>query len=184
MRRRFTRIIVFAILIIGLGVGYNFISNLFSGDGKDSPEEALPQDASYVWIEGPKSKKEQRFFFLSNGNYFGTQIVTENFKGWSTGQSTASPLVKAIEENTINAAFSDSKILFGLIKPNGKVKVTVNEQVTKRIPFNTLSKEAIKNYNVQGYEIWYIDLSELAQPKKYRIQVLDENNSLINELLI
>lgn len=183
MRKRFNRIIIFVIIVIALAVGYNFVSVHFTGEGKDSPEQALPVDAKYEWIEGPKSNKEERYFFLSNGNYFGTEAVTKNFKGWSSGPGTSSLIPKPLEENKINAAYSDGEILFGLIKPNGEVRVTVNDQTTERIPLNTLSKEEVELYDVEGYEIWYIDLSKLDS-KNYLIQVLDKSNSIVNELSI
>ncbi|MFC7686942.1 hypothetical protein [Ureibacillus sp. GCM10028918] len=178
------RILVFIIIIVGLGVGYNFFLVHFSGEGKATPEEALQQDGNYEWVEGPNSEKEQRYFFLSDGNYFGTEVVTKNFKGWSSGVGTTSPLPKALEDNVINVAYSDSKILFGMIKPDGEVKVTVNNYSTKRIPLTSFSNEVLEKYNVEGYEIWYIELSRLQDPKNYLIQVLDENDSLINELSI
>ena len=184
MRGRFIRIIIFISLVILLGAGYKFISVHFAGDGKGSPEEALPQDDKYEWIAGPKSEKEQRYFFLLNSNKFGTQVVIENLKGWSQGVRSSSPLPKSLEENTINAAISDSEILFGLIKPSREVEVTVNGQPTKRIPLNSLSKEVSEKYNVEGYEIWYIDLSKLNDSNNYLIKVLDENNSILDELSI
>ena len=185
MRSRFTRIIIFVVIVIGLGVGYNFFYHHFSGEGKDSPVLALPTDAQYEWIEGPKNEKEVRYFFLSNGNYFGTEVVSENFKGWRIeGPGSSSKLPNPLEENKIMAANSDGEILFGLIKPNGEVKVTVNDQTAERIPLANLSKEAVGLYRVEGYEIWYIDLSELEDSKNYLIQILDENNSLVNELSI
>lgn len=185
MRRRFTRIIAFVAFVILLGTGYHFISVNFSGAGKDSPVEALPADAAYEWIEGPKSEKEQHYFFLSNGNYFGTAVVTENFKGWDLGGTrTSTRLPKQLDSNEINAAYSDGEILFGLLKPDGEVRVTVNKEIAGRIPLTSISKEAVELYNVEGYEIWYIDLAKLDDSKNYLIQLLDENNSLINELSI
>lgn len=184
MRKRFTRIFIFAIFVIGLGVGYNLFLVHFSGEGKATPEEALPDNENYQWIEGPKSEKEQRYFFLTKEGYFGTDLVTNNFKGWSSGVDISTPLPKPLEDNVINGAYSDSKILFGLIKPNGEVKVTVNKHSTKRIPLNSLSEEVEKKYNVEGYEIWYIDLAKINHPKNFLIQVLDENDSLMNELSI
>lgn len=75
MRNRLTRILLFAGLVIVLAFIFNISLTAFTGDGKDTPEEALPTDANYEWIEGPKSDKEQRYFFLSNGQYFGTGYV-------------------------------------------------------------------------------------------------------------
>ncbi|MCM3388373.1 hypothetical protein [Ureibacillus chungkukjangi] len=184
VRGRFTRVLIFTVIVIGLAVGYNFVSVHFSGDGKSSPEEALPQDSNYEWIEGPRSEKEVRYFFLYNSGNFGTQVVTKNFKGWSLGSRTSSPLPKVLDENKIATAYSDSEVLFGLIKPGGEVEVTVNGKGTKRIPLTSLSKEVLDRLNVAGYEIWYIDLSELTDSKKFLIKVLDENNSLLNELSI
>lgn len=184
MRKRIIRILVFAFILICLGVGYNLYSVHFSGDGKATPEEALPQDARFEWVEGPKSEKEHRYFFLSSDNQFGTEVVTRNFKGWSSSNGTSTPLPKSLEENEIAGAYSDSKILFGLFKPLGEVKVTVNNQSTKRIAISSLSAEIKKSSNIAGYEIWYIDLSELNDRKNYLIQILDENDTLINALSI
>ena len=184
MKRRFKRVIAFAVFIIVLGVGYNFFAVHFSGDGKDSPQEALPADANYEWIAGPKSDREERYFYLFNGDSIGTINVTKNFKGWSSGTGTSSPLPKLLEENQVNAAYSDNEILFGLLKPDGEVKVTVNGQKTERITLTSLSKEIVELYNIKGYEIWYIDLSRLNESKNYLIKVLDKNNSLVNELSI
>ena len=184
MRKRFTRVIVFINLLLLLGVGFNFVAINFSGDGKTSPEEALPDDANYIWIDGPKNEREQRYFFLLNSHQFGTQVVSKNLQGWSTGNRISSSLPNPLAENTLTAAYSDSEILFGLIKPSGNVKVMVNGHPTKRIALISLSKEVTEKYEVEGYEIWYIDLSQLTDINTYLIKVLDENNSLLNELSI
>ncbi|MDN4492473.1 hypothetical protein [Ureibacillus aquaedulcis] len=184
MRRRMIRTLVIVSILVILGVGYSFFSVHFSGDGKETPEEALPSDANYEWIVGPKSEKEQRYFFLSNGDTFGTEVISKNFKGWSSGDGTSTPLPKPLEDNTINAGYSDSNILFGLIKPNGDVKITVNNHPAEQIPLTSLSAEIAENYNVAGYEIWYIDLSALNDSKNYVIRVLDKNDSLLSELSI
>ncbi|KGR74848.1 hypothetical protein [Ureibacillus sinduriensis] len=184
MRKRIIRILVFPFILICLGVGYNLFLVHFSGEGKATPEEALPQDARYEWIEGPKSEKEHRYFFLSSGNQFGTEVVERNFKGWSSSNGTSTKLPKSLEENEIAGAYSDGKILFGLFKPNGEVKVTVNNDSTKRIDLSSISAEFKRTYPIAGYEIWYIDLADLNDQKNYLIKVLDENETVINELSI
>ncbi|HWK21544.1 MAG TPA: hypothetical protein VNS08_00780 [Ureibacillus sp.] len=184
MRVRFIRIIAFIVFVIILGVGYNFFTVNFSGEGKATPEEALPDDAEYEWIVGLVADKEHHYFYLSNGNYIGTEVVTKNFKGWSSEQGAYASLPKSLEDNQIATAISDEKILFGLLKPNGKVEVTVNNQPTKRISLTSLPKEVVELYQVQGYEIWYIELTNLDQAKHYSIKVLNEHNTVIDELSI
>jgi len=184
MRRRLARIALIAIIVFGLGFGVNFYLNNYTGDGKGTPEEVLPVDRDYVWIDGPISEKAQRYFFFADGKYFGTALLTKNYKGWSDELSTSSLLPSTLAENKIAAAYSDSEILFGLIKASGEVKVTVNNHESKRIPLAELSKVAVELYNVQGYEIWYVDLAKLKEPKSYLIKVLDKNDSLLNELSI
>ena len=184
MRGRLTRIALFAIIVFGLGFGVDFYLNNFSGDGKATSQEALPIDGEYQWIKGPKSEKAQRYFFFADGKYFGTELLTENYKGWSHGLHTSARLPKSLVENKIVAAYSDSEILFGLIKPSGEVKVTVNTHEAKRIPLAELPKAAVDLYKVQGYEIWYIDFATLKETKNYLIKVLDKNDSILNELSI
>lgn len=171
-------------LVVVLAFVFNLYFEQFTGDGKNTPKEALPQDADYEWIEGPKSEKEQRYFFLSNGNYFGTGVITKNLKGWSAGDGSYSQLPNPLEENTIVAAYSDSKILYGLIKPRGDIHVTVNGQQADFVELNSLSKEVMSLYDVEGYSIWYLELSELENTEHYSIKVLDEKNSIISDLSI
>ena len=184
MRNRFTRIALFVVFVVILGYLFNFLFVQFSGDGKDSPEEALPTDADYEWIEGPKTEKEHRYFFLSNSNYFGTGVVTKNLKGWSAGKGAYAQLPNPLDENTITSAHSDNKILYGLIKPKGKITVKVNGEKADLVDFSSLDEEVLQLYNVKGYFIWYIDLSELADQENYTIQVVDETNNVLNELSI
>ncbi|TSI05258.1 hypothetical protein [Lysinibacillus sp. BW-2-10] len=184
MRSRFTRILLFAVLVIVIGYLFNAYFVHFTGDGKDSPEKALPKDADYEWIEGPKSDKEHRYFFLSNGNYFGTGMVTKNLKGWSAGDGVYAELPKSLDDNTIKSAHSDRKILYGLIKPKGKMKVLVNDKEAQLIELTTLSKDVIDLYKVEGYSIWYIDLSNLDDTEKFTIQVVDEKDKVVSELVI
>ncbi|RHW38241.1 hypothetical protein D1B33_04975 [Lysinibacillus yapensis] len=184
MKQRFLRIFLIAALMVAIGFGYYFCLAAFGGDGKKTPEEALPTDAKYEWIEGPKSEKEQRYFFLSNGNYFGTGSVTKNLKGWTSGKGAYSPLPDPLEDDKITSAYSDGEILFGLIKPNGGVSVTVNSEKAELLPLSSLSEEQIANYQVENYEIWYIDLSKLKDAELYIIKVLDKNNSSLSELSI
>ena len=184
MRNRFTRILLFAAFVLLLGYLFNILFVQFSGDGKDTPEEALPKDADYEWIEGPKTEKEHRYFFLSNSQYFGTGVVTKNLRGWSTGKGTYAQLPNPLEENAIKSAHSDSKILYGLIKPNGEITVKVNGEKADLVDFSSLDEEVLQLYNVQGYSIWYIDLSKLEDQEKYNIQVLDEKNNVLSELSV
>ncbi|MEK9198338.1 MULTISPECIES: hypothetical protein [Bacillales] len=184
MRNRLTRILLFAGLVIVLAFIFNISLTAFTGDGKDTPEEALPTDANYEWIEGPKSDKEQRYFFLSNGQYFGTGYVEKNLKGWSAGEGTYSKLPNALTENTITSAHSDSKILFGLIKPKGNIQISVNNKHAKLIQLDFLSDDILSTYNVEGYAIWYIDLEEIDNAKSFTIKVLGENDSVLNALSI
>lgn len=184
MRSRFTRLIFFVAAVILIGYLCNLYFVYFTGDGKDTPQEALPTDAQYEWIEGPKSDKEQRYFFLADGNYFGTGTVIKNLKGWSEGDGSFSPLPSPLEKNKITAAYSDSEILFGLIKPDGNIKISVNEEQAELINFTTLSDEVIKQYQVEGYYIWYIELSKLEQNETYHIEVLDNKDTVLSELTI
>lgn len=184
MRSRFTRIIYFVAAILLLGYLFNLYFVHFSGDGKDSPQEALPTDADYEWIEGPKTEKEQRYFFLSNGNYFGTGVIIKNLKGWSEGDGSYSPLPDPLDENKITAAYSDSKILFGLIKPNGEVKIKVNEKYADMIDLSTLSEDVLKLYKVEGYYIWFIERSKLEENNHFNIKVLDDDGNILSDLTI
>ncbi|SOC06310.1 hypothetical protein SAMN05880501_104241 [Ureibacillus xyleni] len=184
MRNRFTRILLFAVFVVIIGYLFNLFFVHFSGDGKDTPEQALPKDADYEWIEGPKTDKEHRYFFLSNGNYFGTGVVTKNLKGWNTGKGSYSKLPNPLEDNTITSAHSDSKILFGLIKPKGDISVKVNGTKADLVDFSSLDEEVLQLYNVKGYSIWYIDKSKLEDQEKFSIQVLDENDEVLSELSI
>ncbi|MBD8027930.1 hypothetical protein H9636_14860 [Ureibacillus sp. Re31] len=184
MRNRLTRILLFAGLVIVLAFIFNLSLTQFTGDGKDSPQEALPTDADYEWIDGPKSEKLQRYFFLSNGQYFGTGIVEKNLKGWNAGEGTYSKLPHELAENIIPSAHSDSKILYGLVKPKGDIQITVNNKPAKLIQLNNLSNKIISSYNIEGYAIWYIDLADIEFAESYTIKVLGDNHSVLNELTI
>lgn len=184
MKKRFIRIfLIFAAMML-FGYGYYFYITEFTGDGKDTAKGALPTDAEYEWIEGPQSEKEHRYFFLSNGNFFGTGVVVKNLKGWTSGEGAYSPLPDPLDFNAVEAAYSDGEILFGLIKPNGKISVSVNDEEAERISLDGLSPEKLAIYNVQGYEIWYIDLAKVDNSENYIIKVLDQDNSVLDELAI
>ncbi len=184
MRSRFRRIIYLIAVVFIIGYLFNLYFVHFTGDGKDTPEEALPTDAQYEWIEGPKTDKEQRYFFLSNGNYFGTGVVIKNLKGWTAGDGAYSPLPNPLEENKITAAHSDGQILFGLIKPNGNVKVKINDVKAKMIDLTTLSEEVLNQYKVEGYYIWYVERVKLEEEVHYNIEVLDDHDNVLSELSI
>ncbi len=170
MRKRATRIILFAVAVIALAFLFNFYFTHIEGDGKKTPEEALPTDQQYEWIEGPKTENEHRYFFLSNGKYFGTGTVTKNLTGWSSNDGVYAKLPNPLEFNEILAAYSDSKILYGLIKPNGEIRVTVNGVEAELIQLNSLSKDIVNLYNVEGYSIWYVDFSNLENREEFIIK--------------
>ncbi len=184
MRKRVTRIFLFIIVVIALAYLFHFYFTHIEGDRKNTPEEALPTDQQYVWIEGPKTDKEHRYFFLSNGNYFGTGTVTKNLTGWSSEDGVYSKLPNTLVENNISQAYSDSKILYGLIKPMGDIKVTVNGVETEILHLNHLANDIVNLYNVEGYFIWFIDLSQLDNKETYTIKVLNTNDEVLNELVI
>lgn len=184
MRDRLTRIVLFALFVVVIGFVFNFFLDNFSGDGKSTPEEALPTDEEYIWIEAEKSDKEHRYFFLSNGNYFGTGTVIKKADGWKTGSSAYTPLPEPLAVNDITAASSDEEILFGLIKPEGNIEVTVNKEKAKFIQLDQLSQSDIKQYDIKDYVIWYINLSDLKDTNNYEIQVLSEEGEVINSLSI
>ncbi|SOC37254.1 hypothetical protein [Ureibacillus acetophenoni] len=184
MKKRATRIVLFAGAVIALAFLFNFYFTNIEGDGKKTPEAALPTDQNYEWIEGPKTEKEHRYFFLSNGTYFGTGTVTKNLTGWSSSDGVYAKLPNSLEFNEIPAAYSDSKILYGLIKPNGEISVTVNGVDVELIQLSSLSEEVVNSYNVKGYSIWYIDLTELGNREEFIIKVLDSNDEVLSEISI
>lgn len=183
MRNRLIRIILFAAVVFLLAMIFQFFILNFSGEGYKTAEEALPTDANYEWIEGPKSDKEHRYFFLSNSKYFGTGVVTKNFKGWSSGQGAYAPLPKPLKENEITSAFSGGEIIFGLIKRNGEVEVTVNGEKTSFIEL-AIEKEVMELYQVEGYSIWYVDLDKMEDTEHFHIQVMNHSGEVISELSI
>lgn len=184
MRKRATRIALFAGAVIALAFLFNFYFTNIEGDGKKTPEAALPTDQDYEWIEGPKTEKKHRYFFLSNGAYFGTGFVTKNLTGWSSGEGVYTKLPNSLNFNEISAAYSDSKIIYGLIKPEGEIGVTVNGVETEFVELNTLSKDVVNKYGVDGYFIWYVDFSDLENQEEFIIQVFESNGEVLNELKI
>lgn len=176
--------ILYAVAVLLLAFIFKFFVFNFSGDVFDTPEEALPKDADYVWIEGPKSEKEQRYFFLSNGNYFGTGVVQKSLKGWKSGEGAYAKLPNLLKENEINAAYSDGKIIFGLIKPLGDVEVKVNGEQASFTELASLSKETVELYGVKDYLIWHLDLEKLKNSEHFTIQVLNKKGETISELKI
>nr|WP_106779007.1 hypothetical protein [Lysinibacillus timonensis] len=184
MRKRFTRIFVFVIIVLVLAFLINQYFIHFDGDGKRTPEEALPTDQNYVWIEGSQSEDEYRYFFLSDGHYVGTNKVTKNLSGWSLSEGHFGKIPNPLEENKIIAAYSDHQILYGLIKPKGQIHITVNEEAVELVDLTSVSEEILKLYGVSGYSIWYIDLSKLEDTDQFVIEIRDSNNNLLNELTI
>ena len=182
MRNRLTRILLFVLFVIGIGYLFNFYIENFATKGESNPKDALPTDADYVWIEGEQSEKEHRYFFLSNGNYFGTGTVIKNLNGWKTGSSAYAPLPDPLEHNSIPAASSDEEILFGLVKPKGDIKIVVNGLEANIISLDNLPESDIQLYNIKGYAIWYISLAQLDETKSYDIQVIDESGRVIHTL--
>lgn len=108
----------------------------------------------------------------------------KNLKGWSEGDGSYSPLPDPLDENKITAAYSDSKILFGLIKPNGEVKIKVNEKYADMIDLSTLSEDVLKLYKVEGYYIWFIERSKLEENNHFNIKVLDDDGNILSDLTI
>ena len=184
MRNRIFRILGFMVLIGVLAYSFNFYLENFTGEGKETPQEALPTDADYEWIEGPKSEKEQRYFFLSNGNYFGTGTVTKNVKGWRQGESAYAKVPRPLAYNQITSAYSDSQILFGVIKRKGNVTITINDKQASFIELTSLSEDIIEVYGMKDYSIWYIELDELEEKESFQLKVMDEKNNIISELMI
>jgi len=184
MRKRFIRVILFILLVLVLGYLVNLYFVEFTGAGKDTPEEALPTDQEYEWIKGPNTEKEQRYFFLSNGQNFGTTLVKKNVKGWSIEEEVTAKVPKKLESNTIVSALSDEKILFGLIKQEGTIDVNINGKPASLIGLSNLTEDVLDLYDVKGYAIWYIDLEQLEDIESYSIQVLDEHKKVISELSI
>ncbi|MEJ9280770.1 hypothetical protein [Ureibacillus thermosphaericus] len=184
MRSRFTRAVLFAALIIMLAFLFQQITIQFSGEGFDTPQEALPKDAEYEWIEGPKTEKEHRYFFLSNGNYFGTGVVKKNLKGWSSGNGVYAKLPKRLNENEITSAHSDGKILYGLINKEGQVEVIVNGEKATLLNLSTLPKETIDLYKVNDYFIWYVDLEKLQDSEHFHIVIKNDKDEILSELSI
>lgn len=175
---------LFAAVVILLAFLFQQFAIHFSGDGFDKPEEALPKDGEYEWIEGPKSEKEQRYFFLSNGNDFGTVVVKKNMKGWTRGELVSGQLPDSLEENKISSAYSDEKILFGLINRKGKAEVEVNGKKADFIELSSLPKDTLELYGVDGYSIWYVDLENLKETEHFHIKVKDEKGEITSELSI
>ncbi|MFJ8235948.1 hypothetical protein ACIQ34_09410 [Ureibacillus sp. NPDC094379] len=184
MRKRFIRVILFIVLVLLLSYLVNLYFVEFTGDGKDIPEEALPTDQQYEWIKGANTEKEHRYFFISNGQNFGTSLVTKNIKGWNSEEGATAKVPKNLESNTIKSALSDQKILFGLIKQEGKIYVNINGKPASLIELSNLSEDVLDLYEVKGYSIWYIDLEQLDDNESYSIQVLDQHKKVINELSI
>lgn len=183
MRSTFIRLpLLFAVVMLVGFLFYQYIMN-FTGDGKDSPEEALPTDHDYEWIEGPNSEDEVRYFFLADDNYFGTGIVRKNLKGWTSGNGAYSKLPK-LEDNKINSAYSDQKILFGIVRKTEDIKVVVNNEKAKLLSLDSLSKDILEKYEVENCYIWYIPIDELKEKETYIIHVLGENDNIISELII
>lgn len=183
-KKSLTRIMLFAAVVILLAFLFQQFAIHFSGDGFDKPEEALPKDGEYEWIEGPKSEKEQRYFFLSNGNDFGTVVVKKNMKGWTRGELVSGQLPDSLEENKISSAYSDEKILFGLINRKGKAEVEVNGKKADFIELSSLPKDTLELYGVDGYSIWYVDLENLKETEHFHIKVKDEKGEITSELSI
>jgi len=156
----------------------------FSGEGKKTPEEALPTDADYEWIEGPKEKNSQRYFFLSNDKYFGTGIVKKNLKGWTASGGVSGIIPKQMEDNTINAALSDGELLFGMIQLKGDAKVFVNDEQANIVELTSLSDEVIEMYSVSNYSIWYVDLNTLHDSDQFFIQVVNQDGEILSEIFI
>ena len=179
MRNRLTRMVLFVLAVMIIGYGFYFYLENFASKGEATPEEALPTDAEYVWIEAEKNKKEQRYFFLSNGNYFGTGTVVKTMNGWKTGSSAYSNLPNPLVANKISSASSDGEILYGFVKPKGNIKILVNESEAKILSLQNLSESDIQLYDIKGYAIWYISLSQIEETKNYDIQVIDEENNRV-----
>lgn len=184
LRNKLTRLLLFPIVVVLLGFLFYQYSIHFSGEGKDTPEEALPTDEKYEWIKGPKSENEQRYFFLANGNYFGTGIVSKNLKGWSSGEGYYTKIPRSLEDNKITSAFSDKEILFGLIKKKGPIKVLVNEKEAEFVELSSLPEDVLSLYDVKGCTIWYIHLDILKEKKNFIIKVIDDEGNKLNELSI
>lgn len=180
MKHSFIRLILFVILIILLAV----IFQAFQEKGKKTPEAALPTDHSYEWIEGPSEKKSHRYFFLSNGKYFGTEVVKRHFNGWRSSGGASGIIPKGVGENKINAAYSDGDILFGILKGSGDIQVLVNDQKAHRIELSSLPAKTIELYDIDGYWIWYIDLENLKNTKHYQIKIVNSSGEVLNELSI
>lgn len=178
------RIGLFAIIVIVLSFLFNQYFVHFSGDSKSSPEEALPTDHDYIWINGPKTDTVHRYFFLADGNYFGTGVVTKNLAGWSSGDGVFSEIPNSLNENEIKAAHSDNQILFGLIKPKGNIEVNINGETATLIELSTVSEELLNLYGIEGYKIWFIDLSLIEDKNHFKIRIISEQDNILNELSI
>ena len=184
MRKGPYRITLLALALIAIAFLVNQYFIHFTGDGKKTPEEALPTDNQYEWIDGPKTENEQRFFFLSNKKYFGTSVVTKNLKGWSAHERVSASLPNPLEENKVTQAFSDQKIIYGLVKLSGEVKVDVNGVTAELIDLNSLSEDVLSIYNVNDYSIWYVQFSHLENHENFTIKLINSNNETISELSI
>jgi len=184
LRKGPIRIVLFALVVIGLAFLFNLYFTHFDGDGKKTPKEALPTDQQYEWIEGPKTENEQRYFFLSNKEYFGTGTVTKNFSGWSSNDGAYAKLPTPLSDNVIKQAYSDQQIIYGIFKPSGEVIVTVNGEKAEFIDLNQLPEDILQLYKVKDYVIWYVDYSKLQNTKEFHIKIMDSNNKLLHELII
>lgn len=173
-----------AALVIGLGLLFSLYLKYFSGDGMKTPEEALPTDHEYVWIKGPQTENVHRYFYLSNGKFFGTGIVTKNFKGWNTGHGVYALVPKELPYNQLTAAHSDNKIIYGFVKKDGDMHIRVNTVEATFIELTELSEETIDLYGVHGYSIWYVDFEKLEDTESFTIQLLNDQNKIISELNI
>ncbi|NLY79064.1 MAG: hypothetical protein GX072_03935 [Lysinibacillus sp.] len=184
MKNRFVRVFLYVAVIFLLAFIFQYFTVNFSGEGFQTPEEALPKDAEYVWIEGPKREKEHRYFFLSNGNYFGTGVVEKNFKGWKSGEGAYAKLPNPLKDNEITSAYSDGYIIFGLIKQKGEVVVTVNDVKANIIELSTIPKETRSMYKIEDYSIWYVDLEKLEDKEHFNIKVQKNDGEILSELSI
>lgn len=184
MKKSPIRVTLLAIILIAIAFLVNQYFIHFSGDGKETPEEALPINEQFEWIEGPKTENEQRYFYLSNRKYFGTSVVTKNLKGWSSGKQVSSSLHNPLEPNQITQAFSDQKIIYGLVNLSGQAHVTVNGVTAEIIELYSLSEEVLSLYNVKDCFIWYVDLSHLENREKFTIKLINSNNEILSELVL
>lgn len=184
MRKSFLRFPLLILVFFLIGYGYYFYIENYSGDGKKTAEEALPTDHDYTWIEGPKSDNEVRYFFLADSHYFGTGVVTKNKKGWSSGHGAFSEIPQPLVENNIQNAYSDEKIIFGIIKNTQDITIKVNDKPADLLPLDKLDSKVIKEYDVKNCSFWYVNLKDLDEKESFHIQVIGEGDKIINELSI